>query len=88
MFRLIKQLFTRLLSLTGSLSTKYKSLNNEPCMPRPTLIDFNLGKLIIIYSWLVQINVVKSVIILLMTYLQKYVLRVKLKIKMLKYLTW
>ena len=44
MFRLIKQLFTRLLSLTGSLPTKYKALNNEPCMSRPTLIDFNLGK--------------------------------------------
>ena len=41
MFRLIKQVFVALLSLSGSLATKCMSLNNEPCTIRPTLIDFN-----------------------------------------------
>ena len=38
MFRLIKQVFITLLSFSGSLATKYVSLNNEPCMIGPTLI--------------------------------------------------
>ena len=41
MFRLIKHLFIALLSLSGSLATKCVSLNNEPCMIRPTIIDLN-----------------------------------------------
>ena len=36
MFRLIA-----LLSFSESLATKCVSLNNEPCMARPTLIDLN-----------------------------------------------
>ena len=36
MFRLIV-----LLSFSESLATKCVSLNNEPCMARPTLIDLN-----------------------------------------------
>ena len=35
MFRLIA------LSFSESLATKCVSLNNEPCMARPTLIDLN-----------------------------------------------
>ena len=41
MFRLIKQVFIALLSFSRSLVTKYVSLNNRPCMIRPTLIDSN-----------------------------------------------
>ena len=41
MSRLIKQVFTGLLNFSESLATKCMSLNNEPCMNRPTLIDLN-----------------------------------------------
>ena len=41
MFRLIKQVFITLLSFSGSLAIKCVSLNNEPCMIRPILIDLN-----------------------------------------------
>ena len=50
MFWLIKQVFVVLLSFSGSLAGKYVSLNNKPCMIRPTLID--LKSLIIIHFWL------------------------------------
>ena len=41
MFRLITQVFIGLLSFSSPLATKCLSLNNEPCMIRPTLIDSN-----------------------------------------------
>ena len=41
MFSLIKQLFIILLSFSSSLTTKCLSLNDEPCMIRPTLINLN-----------------------------------------------
>ena len=41
MFNLIKQLFIAFLSFIRSLPTKCVSLNNEPCMIRPFLIDLN-----------------------------------------------
>ena len=41
MFRLIKQVSIALLIFSGSLASKCASLNNEPCMIRPTLIDLN-----------------------------------------------
>ena len=34
-------MFIALLSFSSSLATKCLSLNDEPCMIRPTLIDFN-----------------------------------------------
>ena len=37
----IKQVFIALLSFGESLATKCVSLNNEPCMIRPTLIELN-----------------------------------------------
>ena len=43
MFRLIKQAFIAILTFSRSLETKFKSLNNEPCMIRPTLICFYLN---------------------------------------------
>ena len=39
MFRLLKQVFIVLLSFNRSTATV--SLNNEPCMIRPSLTDFN-----------------------------------------------
>ena len=41
MFRLIRQVFIGLLCFSRSLAIKYGSLNNKPCMIRPTLIDLN-----------------------------------------------
>ena len=45
MFGLIKQVFITLLSFSGSLAIKCVSLNNEPCMIRPILIDLNPAEL-------------------------------------------
>ena len=50
MFRLIKQVFIALPSFSGFLATKCVSLNNEPCMTRPTLIYLNPVDLNIIHS--------------------------------------
>ena len=41
MFCLIKQVSIILLNFSKSLATKCLSLNDEPCMIRPTLIDLN-----------------------------------------------
>ena len=41
MFRLIKQVFTVLLRFSRSLATESVSLNNEPCMVRPSLFGLN-----------------------------------------------
>ena len=41
MFWLIKQVFIALLNFSGSLATEYVSLNNKPCMTRPTVINLN-----------------------------------------------
>ena len=44
MFSFIKQVFIVLLSFSSSLArdrTKYLSLNDEPCMIMPPLIDLN-----------------------------------------------
>ena len=41
MFRLIKQISTLLLSFSGSLATKYRFLNTEPCITRSTVTDLN-----------------------------------------------
>ena len=43
MFNLTKQAFAALLNFSWSLARKYISLNNEPCMARPTLTDLNLN---------------------------------------------
>ena len=45
MFGLIKQVFIAVLNFSGPLATKYVSLNKEPCMIRPTLIDLNPSEL-------------------------------------------
>ena len=41
MFRFIKEVFIALLSFCKSLATKLTSLNDDPCMIRPTLVDLN-----------------------------------------------
>ena len=41
MFSLITQVFIVLFSFSGSLATKCVSLNDEPYMLRPSLIDLN-----------------------------------------------
>ena len=46
----IKQVFIELLSFNESFATKYLSLNDEPCMIRPTFIDLNLVEPFMI-SW-------------------------------------
>ena len=76
MFRLIKQVFIALLSFSGSLTTKCVSLNNEPCMIRPTLIDLNPVELNY-YPFLISLDKCREVVILL---------RVKQKTWMLMYL--
>ena len=45
MFRLLKQVFITLFGFSGSLATKCESLNNEPCMIRPTLINLSIIEL-------------------------------------------
>ena len=45
MFSLIKQVSIALLTFSGSLATKYMSLNNEPYMIGPLLIDLNPAEL-------------------------------------------
>ena len=41
MFSIFKQALIVLLSFSSSLATKCVSLNDKPCMFRPTLIDLN-----------------------------------------------
>ena len=50
MFSLMKQEFIVLLSFSSSLATKCLSLNDEPCMVRPAVIDWNPVELNFIYS--------------------------------------
>ena len=76
MLRLIKQVFIALLSFSGSLTTKSVSLNNEPCMIRPTLIDLNPVELNY-YPFMISLDKCREVVILL---------RVKQKTWMLMYL--
>ena len=70
MFSLIKQVLNVLLSFSSSLGTKYLSLNNEPCMTRPTLID-DIPVELNYYPFMI------SLVEVIMSYLQKYVLQKK-----------
>ena len=48
MFSFVKRPFIGLLSFSNTLArdrTKFTSLNDEPCMIKPTLIDLNLVEL-------------------------------------------
>ena len=44
MFKFIKKTFIALLSFSGSLAITFISLNSEPCVTRPMLIDLNPGE--------------------------------------------
>ena len=77
-FRLLKQSFIALLSVSRSLATKSASLNNKACMIRFTLIDSNPVELNFICSWLVYVNTMDFVMFL-MTYLEKYMIQVQQK---------
>ena len=72
MFWLITQAFITVLSFIGSLTTKCVSLNNEPCMVRPTLSGLNPVELNC-HSFKINVDKCSEVVILLMTILQKYV---------------
>ena len=80
MFSLIKKLVILLMSFSKSLArdrTKCLSLNDEPCMVRPNLINFNPAELnyypfmISLDKWTGSCNV--------MSLLQKYVFQEKQK---------
>ena len=61
MFSLMKQVFIALLSFSSPLArvpkarAKYLSLNDEPCMVRPTLIDLNPVELKY-YPFMISLN--------------------------------
>ena len=75
---LIEQVFIALLSFSKSLATKCVSLNNEPSKNWPTLIDLNPVEFRY-WPFMISLHKVVEVVILLITYLQKYVFRVKQK---------
>ena len=67
MFSLVKQVFIVLLSFSSSLARvriKFLSLNDEPCMTRPTLIDLNP-------AGLKYYPFMRNVMEVVMSYLQK-----------------
>ena len=79
MFNLIKQMFIVLLSFSESLAhdqTKCLSLNDEPCMVRPTLIDLNSVELKY-YRFMISLG--KCVVEIVMSYHQKCVFQKKQK---------
>ena len=45
MSRLIKKVFLALLSFSKSLAIKFVSLNNKPCIIRPSLVDVSPAEL-------------------------------------------
>ena len=51
-------------------------LINDPCLPRPTLIDLNPIELNY-YPFMITLENVMEVVILLIIYLQKYVFKIK-----------
>ena len=56
MLSLIKQLFTVLLSLSESLTTKCLFLNDESCVVRPTLIDMDPVVELEYYPFMISLN--------------------------------
>ena len=75
MSSLIKQVLILLLSFSSSLATKCLSLNDEPCMVRPTLIDLNTANLKY-YPFVISF---KNVMEVVMSCCQKYVFQKKQK---------
>ena len=75
MSSLIKQVLILLLSFSSSLAIKCLSLNDEPCMVRPTLIELNTANLKY-YPFVISF---KNVMEVVMSYCQKYVFQKKQK---------
>ena len=61
MVRLVNKVFITLLSFSRSLTTKCVSLNNEPSLARPTLVDLNSSKFY--YLFMVSLEVVMLLMI-------------------------
>lgn len=63
-FRLIKQAFIALFSFSGSLATKFASLNKKTCMNIPIRIDLNFIRRnyypFIVFNTMIKINEVKQ----------------------------
>ena len=78
MFELIKQVFIAWLSFSRSLATKCVSLNNKACIIRPTLIDLNSVELSY-YPFMIRLQKCSGSCNAAMTYLRKYVFRLKQK---------
>ena len=70
MLNLIKQVF--------SLATKCLSINDEPRMVRPNLVDLNSVELKY-YPFMISLNKCNGSFNVLMSYLQKYVFHIKQK---------
>ena len=85
MFGLTKKILIGILTdlVNESNHTKCVSLSNQKCMIQPTLINLHSNEynknLTSLHLWLNQIDVLE-VVILLITYLIKYVFQVKQKI--------
>ena len=80
-FRLIKQGFIALLNFSESLATKCISLQNEPCIARPTITDlksYEHNQGLRHYPFMVSLDVTE-VVMLLMIHQVEYVLRMKQK---------
>lgn len=82
MFKFIKQAFIVLLRFSGSLDTKCISLDNEPCLVRPTLIDLNSNahnQRLCHYPFMVSLDRCDEVVILLMICQVEYLFQIKQK---------
>ena len=85
MFGLINKIFIGLLTalVNGSNRTKYISLNNQKCMAQPTLINLHPNEYsqeFHYYPFSVKLDRCVGSVVLLMTFLIKYVFQIKLKI--------
>ena len=73
MFTLIKQVYFVLLSFNEFLATRCLSLNDEPCLVTPPIIDMNLVELRY-YPFMIKLNKYTGSCNI---YLQKYVFQKK-----------
>ena len=79
MFELINQVFIVSLKFSGYLATKCMSINKEPCMTRPFLIDLNPVELIY-YPLMINLDKCTGCCSSLDDLSTNYVFRVKQKI--------
>ena len=84
MFNFIKQLFIGLLSFSSSSTTKCVSLNDEPCIIRPNLMDLHPVE-VKYYPFMISLD---NCTISCNVYPQKYVSNKTKDINVLKHLIW